>query len=219
MDVLKHPLRVGATGESNDLFTTSTNTTGPDVEWRFISDGNDAWFIERAAGGSLARLRSDNTEFADMENPNSTGNESWETFSFTDGESFGTSLLTTEGPSSLRRLQVTPTQFGGDVKFLTIASTGSWESFTFTEAGSFLSTKDNTIIGLKIYPNPVTNKVTINGAINSNIKVFDINGKAIFTKAIDRESEILDLSILSPGFYYAEVIKADRRSVIKLVKN
>jgi len=64
IDVPVHNLRIGSTGNSEDPFTTSTNTTGADVEWKFTSNESGAWHIDRADGGSLPRLRTDATESA-----------------------------------------------------------------------------------------------------------------------------------------------------------
>jgi len=103
IDVPVHNLRIGATGNSEDPFTTSTNTTGADVEWRFVSNGNGSWHIDRADGGSLPRLRTDATATADMQSTASDGR--WESFIFTQGASNGTSFITSSnGPEDFRRL-------------------------------------------------------------------------------------------------------------------
>ena len=62
-----HNLRIGATGEGEDPYTTSTSSTGDDVEWKFVAKGNGSWHIQRAAGGSKPRLRSRNNGGADMQ--------------------------------------------------------------------------------------------------------------------------------------------------------
>jgi len=64
-------LRIGATGEGEDPFTTSTSTTGAQVEWVFVDRGNGSWHIQLAVGGSKPRLRSRNNGESDMQKLNS----------------------------------------------------------------------------------------------------------------------------------------------------
>ena len=124
-----HDLRIGSTGNSEDPFTTSTNTTGADVEWKFSSNGNGSWYIDRADGGSLPRLRTDASEFADMQSTASDGR--WESFIFTEGALNGSSFITSSnGPEDFRRLQVNP---DGDIRMTPDTFDGTWESFIFTE--------------------------------------------------------------------------------------
>ena len=125
-----HNLRIAASGDSEDAYTTSTSTTGDDVEWKFVDRGNGYWQIERVAGGTKPRLRSDNTENADMQA--TTSNGGWTYYDFTEGAITGTFFMTLpEGPNSFKRLQVNNS---GDIKMVSTSSTGTWESFTFTEA-------------------------------------------------------------------------------------
>jgi len=108
LDVPRHNLRLAATGESEDPFTTSTNTTGENVEWQFISNGDGSWFIQRAAGGSVPRLRSDDSILADMESANDNGRFAF--YQFSRGESQDTHFITLPGgPDGFQRLQMTLT--------------------------------------------------------------------------------------------------------------
>ncbi|WP_161634457.1 PA14 domain-containing protein, partial [Aquimarina pacifica] len=43
IDAPYHDLRLAATGESEDAYTTATTTTGEDVEWEFVDKGNGYW--------------------------------------------------------------------------------------------------------------------------------------------------------------------------------
>jgi hypothetical protein len=129
IDCPKHDLRLAATGSSADAYTTSTSTTGSDVEWKFVDKGNGYWHIDRAAGGSLPRLRTDNTANADMQATSSAGSYTY--WGFSEGTSSGTHFFTLpDGPSSYCRLQI---DNSGNVKMVSEASAGTWESFTFTE--------------------------------------------------------------------------------------
>lgn len=74
------------------------------------------------------------------------------------------------------------------------------------------------IESVQIYPNPVISKVTIQGAANSTICVYNTSGKMLLTKNISNDKEEIDLSEFSTGIYYAKVYGLQRNSVLKLVK-
>ena len=127
-----HNLRLAATGESEDAYTTSTDTTGGDVEWQFVAKGNGSWHLQRSAGGSKPRLRSDNTANADMQETSSSGTDAYFDMEATDtGNTYFFTLP--DGPSNFNRLQV---DRRGNVNMVPLSSDGSWESFTITEAGN-----------------------------------------------------------------------------------
>ena len=127
-----HNVRLGANGANEDAFTTSTHTTGVDVEWRFVPNGNGGWHIDRAGGGDLPRLRTDGTESADMQS--SDFDSRWETFSITSGAFDNTSFLSvSQGPAGFTRLQITP---DGQVNMVPSTFSGSWESFEVTEVST-----------------------------------------------------------------------------------
>ncbi|MBW1298351.1 RICIN domain-containing protein, partial [Aquimarina litoralis] len=128
LDVLKHNVRLAATGESEAPYTTSTNTTGADVEWQFVAKGNGYWHLQRAAGGTKPRLRTDNSSAADMQP--TAWNGVYTYYEITEGTSNESYFLTLpDGPSNYRRLQIDP---NGNVNMVSAAAAGSWESFTIT---------------------------------------------------------------------------------------
>ena len=130
LDVPAHNLRLAATGQSQDAYTTSTNTTGADVEWRFVAKGNGFWHLRRAAGGALPGLRTDNTVNADMQDTNSVGINTY--YRFDHGNDSGTHYITLpDVTSNFQRLQMNPQ---GDVLFTSIQSMGTWVSWNITEA-------------------------------------------------------------------------------------
>lgn len=132
-----HNVRIAASGESEETYTTSTNTTGDDVAWQFVAQGNGYWHIQRAAGGSLPRLRTDNSQFADMQGTGWSGSYTY--YEFTEGFTKGTYFITLpDGPSNYKRLQVNNL---GEVKMVSTASNRTWESFTFTEVEESLIDK------------------------------------------------------------------------------
>ena len=70
-----------------------------------------------------------------------------------------------------------------------------------------------------IYPNPLQSTTTIDGASNSTIRIYDINGKILFTKNISSESETIDLSSLQSGLYYAQIHTLSQVHFEKIIKN
>ncbi|WP_299180086.1 T9SS type A sorting domain-containing protein [uncultured Aquimarina sp.] len=127
-----HNLRLASNGSSEDPYTTSTQTTGDDVIWKFVDKGNGFWHIQRAAGGAKPRLRTDNSEFADMQATSYSGTYTY--YNFTQGVSSGTHFLTLpDGPSGRKRLQINSE---GLVRFMSSSLNGTWESFTITEVNT-----------------------------------------------------------------------------------
>ncbi|MEP1489850.1 MAG: hypothetical protein ABJK28_15630 [Algibacter sp.] len=185
--------RLASTGGSEDAYTTSTSTTGDDVEWEFVEKGNGYFHIQRAAGGSKPRIRTDYTENADMQSIGSNGIQTY--FDFTAGYSNGTYHLTLPDISVLnrRRLQVTS---GGFVKMVTSSSSGSWVSFTFKEVGSTQS-KSSKSKEIEI-ESETTSKLKFPSMINSlnpnfkplmllenrsdyTLNVYSLDGKRVFS--------------------------------------
>ncbi|WP_025740279.1 carbohydrate-binding protein [Aquimarina pacifica] len=129
IDAPIHNLRLAASGESEDPYTTTTGVTGEDVEWQFVAKGNGSWHIQRAAGGTLPRLRTDNTANADMQPTGWSGTYTY--YDFDEGFIDGTYFITlADGPTNYKRLQV---DNSGSVNMVSTDSNRTWESFTITE--------------------------------------------------------------------------------------
>ena len=122
--------RLASTGESEDPYTTSTNQTGADVEWRFVAQGNGYWHVQRAAGGTKPRLRTDNTFFADMQETAQSG--VWTYYELTPSNAINNTYFFTlpDGPDNFKRLQVLQ---NGNVVFVPENRNGTWESLRITE--------------------------------------------------------------------------------------
>lgn len=69
-----------------------------------------------------------------------------------------------------------------------------------------------------IYPNPVDTTTVIEGSANSNIIVYDINGRLLMDKVIQSDNEKVDLTSLASGIYYAKIEDSQYTHVIKFVK-
>lgn len=186
--------RLAATGSSEDAYAASTSTTGANVEWKFVDKGNGYYHIQRAAGGTKPRIRTDYTSFADMQSTGSSGTQTY--FQVSEGNSANSYHLTLPDISSAnkRRLQITSS---GDVKMVTSASTGSWVSFKFTEAGN-VSKSTNSKETLSDIETEIPSKLVFPSVINAsnpdfrpqtllenrsdyNLNIFSLDGKRIFS--------------------------------------
>lgn len=197
-------LRLAATSDGQNPFTTSTTTTGADVEWEFVSKGNGYWHIRRADGGPRPGLRSNNTANADMQATSSNGG--WTYYEITTSTTENTYYLTLpNGPTDYRRLQTTRT---GDVKMTASTFEGDWVSFKLTEVSSSSKNINEIDTGLidniVVYPNPTTEELNIsNVSENSILTIVDLSGKTIKTiEPLNTEVKTLNVSDLAPGIYF-----------------
>ncbi|WP_198040094.1 carbohydrate-binding protein [Microbulbifer agarilyticus] len=164
IDMPAHGVRLGASGSNEDPYTAPDSPHGPDFEWKFVPAGDGLFFIDRAAGGSVPRLRTDDTNMADMQETSSDG--WWEKWELTPGEGHGAYFLSLplKGFGNHDRLHIDDNLLVRMVD--NDQSAGTWESFTFTEVGSdrsFSMQGPDTLTLL-----PVLKKIL---AINPEIKV------------------------------------------------
>ncbi len=160
IDAAYFNMRLAATGESEDAYLTSTTTTGPDVEWQFVAKGNGYWHLQRAAGGSRPRMRTDLTENPDMR-PTSF-NATYTYMDITDGAMPNTYFMTyIHAPTVLyNRLQVDNYK---QLKMVGDDRNGTWESFTITEV-----TDDTPTINTVLIQENESGYCSVDGAIENN---------------------------------------------------
>ena len=131
IDSPSHKLRIGATGNADTPFTTSTATTGEQVEWVFVAKGNGSWHIQLAAEGKSPRLRprSRSNGRANMRSATSSGTLTY--YNFTPGSLPRTYFVTLpDAGKKHARLHVDDK---GVVKFVSKTQSEDWESFQITE--------------------------------------------------------------------------------------
>jgi len=72
----------------------------------------------------------------------------------------------------------------------------------------------------KIFPNPVTNQLTINNSDHfEELCITNIEGSNILNKKIFDQSNIIDISQLSSGIYFVSLLNQNRRFTTKIIKN
>ena len=221
IDNLRWDVRLGADG-TEEPFTTSIGTTGDNVEWTITESTVDGfYFIDCVGGGTVPRLRSDQSTFADMQETSSNG--IWERWSFTsidDGEFY----LTTQNDSNFDRLRVNSSR-----RVETVASnfTGQWTHFTFTEVGA--STSSNSIesvaIGTEmlVYPVPAVNYINVANLENKEYKMIeiqDMSGNVESSKVIaDPSSLQIDVSELPKGIHFLRLLDTNgEEEVLRFTK-
>jgi hypothetical protein len=82
-----------------------------------------------------------------------------------------------------------------------------------------LSTNSFDTNNIKIYPNPVTNDViTIRHQLGNQVQlyIYSINGKRLMTKKIAK-NETLDVSDLSTGIYFVNLINDSQQITQKII--
>ena len=206
LDVTHHNLRIASDGSSNDPYTTSINTTGADVEWKFVDKGNGYWHIDRAAGGSRPRLRSRNSAYADMQATSSSGTYTY--YDISEGASSGTYFLTLpDGPGDFVRLQIDNRR---NVKMVSTSHAGTWESILITEVSSGSAAKivDSTLEKdhVLLYPNPVKDQLQVVLPEYKNyeaLSIIDLTGKLIMERSEINSNQIeIDTQQLPKGIYF-----------------
>ena len=76
--------------------------------------------------------------------------------------------------------------------------------------------KTSMIDEVMLYPNPVSNILNIQGAENSTVQIFDVNGKLVYSKVIANKNETIDVSNLQTGLYFTKFQNSNK--IIKLIK-
>ncbi len=126
---------------------------------------------------------------------------------------YGTAVQTTT---------ISDINFNGNVQILISKNTSSGDRVIIDDLSwtcyPSLSTADETLKQLKIYPNPVKDQLNINLVQNTEtmIEIYDILGKRVFTRKIN-ESISLDVSSLKSGLYLMKFIQNDRVTTKKLI--
>jgi hypothetical protein len=75
---------------------------------------------------------------------------------------------------------------------------------------------------LSIFPNPATNVInieTLKSETNNKMQVFNIQGTLLFEKVFYGSTFQTDLSNLSNGVYFVQIISENLNQTIKVIKN
>ncbi len=100
------------------------------------------------------------------------------------------------------------------------ASVEIWRFFRQYKLNQFLpgvgfnenSLKNN----VRVYPNPATEKITVEGFDDVKLKVTDLVGKTIIAES---SVNSIDVSTLTSGIYFLNIKSGNEQSVVKFIKN
>jgi len=100
------------------------------------------------------------------------------------------------------------------------ASVEIWRFFRQYKLNQFLpgvGFNENTLKNnIKVYPNPATEKINIEGVADVSLKVTDLVGKTVITESTVNS---IDVSTLTSGIYFLNVKSGNDQSVIKFIKD
>lgn len=100
------------------------------------------------------------------------------------------------------------------------ASVEIWRFFRKYKLGQFIPNvglSENTFAhNIKVFPNPVTEKLFIEGASDANSKVFNLVGEMMIEK---NNANSIDVTALNSGIYFLQITSGNSKSVIKFIKN
>jgi hypothetical protein len=87
---------------------------------------------------------------------------------------------------------------------------------TITNASSINETYDN--INISIFPNPTTEKLTIDASQKATIEILNIQGQTIQQQQLQQGKTDIDISRLAKGVYILRLCSNDKTAVTKIVK-
>lgn len=195
----------------NSIFFPSKEV-GYSVGWNGIivktADGGDTWKQQTSGVSSLLKL---NSIYCLNDN-----------FCFAVGDN-GTILKTINGGAAW-----TKELSGTTLRLNSIYCTPGGDCFVAGDSGVMLKTvtgvgmtkANEQQINVKIYPNPVTEQLTIDGTMAGiAISLHDMAGREVYKAASKQNKEILDLQQLGAGIYLLQLTAKDGYKVVrKIVK-
>ncbi len=69
----------------------------------------------------------------------------------------------------------------------------------------------------KMFPNPVTNNVTISNILGASIQITDLTGKVVYSEN-QMQNETINCSAFNTGVYLVQINKNNKNTILKLVK-
>ena len=82
-----------------------------------------------------------------------------------------------------------------------------------------LGTTNFDLSNLKYYPNPVESILTLNYAnLITVIQVYNTAGQSVLKTFPNTKDPQIDISYLTKGIYYVEVLSDEKREIIKVIK-
>jgi len=73
-------------------------------------------------------------------------------------------------------------------------------------------------LGVAVYPNPAQDVVNIEGDGIAEVKIFNVQGKVVYSTTSLEYNNTIDIAHLASGVYQVEILSAKGKSIVKLVK-
>jgi len=114
----------------------------------------------------------------------------------------------------------TSTALADGVTYYAVATQGTCTSGALAvTVDETLGTGAYTMAGLKFYPNPVNNVLTVEyGNTLSSIVVHNLLGQTVLTKKANSQSAIIDVSSLTAGAYLVTISSGSESRTIRIIK-
>ena len=116
---------------------------------------------------------------------------------------------------------LTGTKYFWKTRVIAAQDTSAWTTiwnFEISETGDVInSNAENNISNIKVFPNPITNRLMIQGINDQTIltRLYNSNGQIVLEKKINQNT-VLDCSSIPNGIYILNIIEANQ-SINKLV--
>ena len=110
------------------------------------------------------------------------------------------------------------TAFASDGSLFAI---GSRNMYVFHFNSNALGMEEATSNKTKIAPNPFSEEITIqlnNFDATTKATIIDVTGKSLLNFELNSQNNTIDLSILTNGIYFCELVSNNKRETIKLIK-
>ncbi|MBR4135046.1 MAG: T9SS type A sorting domain-containing protein [Bacteroidales bacterium] len=92
---------------------------------------------------------------------------------------------------------------------------GGWTEFGYFTSGSGVAGRTNAI---NVYPNPVAETIRISNAEGAQIAIYNSNGQVVKQLESAGTNTTVDVSTLSAGIYFVQIIGDKQVSTVKFVK-
>lgn len=156
-----------------------------------LSLSDTSLFVDIATGNATHFNIVSNTEW------NISTDQPWLSFGKTSGSENGMITLTAEtNPNSTARTAT-----------ITVAGTGiTSQTIRVTQAVNTMT--GTTVMGketIRLYPNPVSDFLFIDGAAHIEARIYTIQGTLLLTKTLENDHETIDFSTMQSGLYLVKV--------------
>lgn len=136
------------------------------------------------------------------------------------GQTWSTNVKVNDDTTSLYQAQVSVAVRS---VFTTDELVVTWIDNRADDIANSLFETHTQLLGARVYPNPVSNELTLSGfkfSVGDEIKIIDVMGKEIYSEKIARQ--ILNMKIetlnFSEGVYFLEIKSGDKKGTARFVK-